>query len=175
MELSVLQSKIFEIRGEKILLDFDLALLYEVETRVLKQAVKRNEYRFPVDFMFQLTKIEWQELITNCDNLPESIKFSPRPPIAFTEQGVAMISSVLKSRKAVETNIAIMRAFIEIRKVISLQSTISRQIMELKNDLEQRLGEHDTQLMEVYTIMEQILDEKEELKKWENRKKLGYK
>jgi len=175
MELSVLQSKIFEIRGEKILLDFDLALLYEVETRVLKQAVKRNEYRFPVDFMFQLTKIEWQELITNCDNLPESIKFSPRPPIAFTEQGVAMISSVLKSRKAVETNIAIMRAFIEIRKAISLQSTISRQIMELKNDLEQRLGEHDTQLMEVYTIMEQILDEKEELKKWENRKKLGYK
>ena len=86
-----------------------------------------------------------------------------------------MISSILKSRKAVETNIAIMRAFIEIRKAISLQSTISRQIMELKNDLEQRLGEHDTQLMEVYTIMEQILDEKKERKEWENRKKLGYK
>lgn len=175
MDITIFQSKIFEIRGEKILFDFDLALLYEVETRVLKQAVKRNEYRFPADFMFQLTKIEWQEVITNCDNLPESIKFSPRPPLAFTEQGVAMISSILKSRKAVETNIAIMRAFIEIRKAISLQSTISRQIMELKNDLEQRLGEHDTQLMEVYTIMEQILDEKKERKEWENRKKLGYK
>lgn len=175
MDITIFQSKIFEIRGEKILFDFDLALLYEVETRVLKQAVKRNEYRFPADFMFQLTKIEWQEVITICDNLPESIKFSPRPPLAFTEQGVAMISSILKSRKAVETNIAIMRAFIEIRKAISLQSTISRQIMELKNDLEQRLGEHDTQLMEVYTIMEQILDEKKERKEWENRKKLGYK
>lgn len=77
MELTVLQSKIFEIRGTKVLLDFDLAKLYEVENRALKQSVKRNEYRFPKDFIFQLTSSEWRELITNCDNLPESIKFSP--------------------------------------------------------------------------------------------------
>ena len=86
-----------------------------------------------------------------------------------------MLSTVLKSKKAVETNIAIMRAFVEIRKTISLQSRLSEQIMELKNDLEQRLGEHDVQLMEIYTVMEQFLDEKTEQKKWENRKKLGYK
>ena len=101
--------------------------------------------------------------------------FSPQTPFAFSEQGVAMLSSVLKSKKAVETNIAIMRAFIEIRKTISLQSALSQQIMELKNDLEQRLGEHDVQLMEIYTVMEQFLDDKTERKKWENRKKLGYK
>lgn len=175
MDLSILQSKIHAIRGEKVMLDFDLAILYEVETRALKQAVRRNEYRFPDDFMFQLTKVEWQEVITNCDNLPESIKFSPQPPFAFSEQGVAMLSSILKSRKAVETNIAIMRAFVEIRKTITLQSTISQQIMELKNDLEQRLGEHDVQLMEIYTVMEQFLDEKKERQQWDNRKKLGYK
>lgn len=86
-----------------------------------------------------------------------------------------MLSTILKSKKAVETNIAIMRAFVEIRKTIFLQSTLSQQIMELKNDLEQRLGEHDVQLMEIYTVMEQFLDEKTEQKKWENRKRLGYK
>lgn len=175
MELSVFQSKIYEIRGVKVMLDFDLASLYEVETRTLKQSVRRNDYRFPDDFMFQLAKLEWQELITNCDKLPESIKFSPQPPFAFTEQGVAMLSTVLKSKKAVETNIAIMRAFVEIRKTISLQSNFSKQIMELKNDLEQRLGEHDVQLIEIYTVMEQFLDEKIERKNWENRKRLGYK
>ena len=124
---------------------------------------------------FQLNKTEWQELITNCDKLPESIKFSPQTPFAFSEQGVAMLSTVLKSKKAVETNIAIMRAFVEIRKTISLQSHLSEQIMELKNDLEQRLGEHDVQLMEIYTVMDQFIEEKTEQKKWENRKKLGYK
>ena len=86
-----------------------------------------------------------------------------------------MLSTVLKSKKAVETNIAIMRAFVETRKTISFQSTISQQIMELKNDLEQRPGEHDLQLMEIYTVMEQFHDEKAEQKKWQNRKKLGYK
>ena len=86
-----------------------------------------------------------------------------------------MLSTVLKSKKTVETNIAIMRAFVEIRKTISFQSTISQQIMELKNDQEKRLGEHDVQLMEIYTVMEQFLDEKTEQKNWENRKRLGYK
>jgi hypothetical protein len=112
MDLSVFQTKIYEFRGVKVMLDFDLALLYELETRSLKQSVRRNNYRFPDDFMFQLKKMEWQELITNCDKLPESIKFSPQTPFAFSEQGVAMLSSVLKSKKAVETNIAIMRAFV---------------------------------------------------------------
>lgn len=175
MNLSILQSKIHFIRGEKILLDFDLAVLYEVETRILKQSVRRNDYRFPLDFMFKLTNNEWTEVVTNCDNLPESIKFSPQPPFAFTEQGVAMLSSILKSKKAVETNIAIMRAFVEIRKAISLQSELSQQIMELKNNLELRLGEHDVQLMEIYVAMEQFLNESSRKTEFEKRKKVGYK
>ena len=99
MELTQLQSKIHFIRGEKIIFDFDLATLYEVETRVLKQSVRRNEYRFPFDFMFKLTEVEWKEVITNCDNLPESIKYSPQTPFAFSEQNKAMLSSMLKSKK----------------------------------------------------------------------------
>ena len=175
MELSILQSKIYELRGRKIIMDYDLAFLYEVETKVLNQAVKRNSIRFPDDFMFQITLEEfesnWSQIVTS------SIKHRGKSylPYAFTEQGVAMLSSVLRSEKAALVNIAIMRAFVEIRKTISLQSHLSEQIMELKNDLEQRLGEHDVQLMEIYTVMEQFLDEKTEQKKWENRKKLGYK
>jgi len=110
MQLEKIQTKIYEIRGQKVMLDFDLAEMYEVENRVLKQSVKRNPDRFPDDFMFQLTKHEWQEVITNCDNLPEGVKFSPATPFGFTEQGVSMLSSVLKSKKALQVNIAIMRA-----------------------------------------------------------------
>lgn len=175
MDLSVFQSKIYEFRGVKVMLDYDLALLYEVETKVLNQAVKRNSVRFPSDFMFQLTLEEfesnWSQIVTSS----RKHRGKSYLPYAFTEQGVAMLSSVLRSEKAALVNIAIMRAFVEIRKTIFLQSTLSQQIMELKNDLEQRLGEHDVQLMEIYTVMEQFLDEKTEQKKWENRKRLGYK
>ncbi len=90
---------IYFIRGEKVMLDFDLAILYGVETRVLKQQVRRNIDRFPDDFMFQLTKIEWDELITNCDKLIGKYKYSPSLPYAFTEQGVAMLSSILRSKR----------------------------------------------------------------------------
>jgi hypothetical protein len=113
-----IESKIFLIRNQKVMLDFDLASLYDVETRVLKQAVRRNSERFPADFMFQLTKNEWFELITNCDKL-NNLKYSPSLPFAFTEQGVAMLSTVLKSRKAILVNIEIMRAFVKIREIIS--------------------------------------------------------
>lgn len=85
MQLQIIQNKIFEIRGQRVILDFDLAEMYEVETRALKQAVKRNMRRFPEDFMFELTKSEWQEVITICDNLPQTVKFSPALPFAFTE------------------------------------------------------------------------------------------
>ena len=102
---------IYQIRDSKIIFDFDLAGIYQVETRALKQAVKRNITRFPNDFMFELTKVEWQEVITNCDNLPQKVKFSPATPMAFTELGVSMLSSVLKSERAVMVNIQIMRVF----------------------------------------------------------------
>ena len=160
MKLSILQNKIHEIRGQKVILDFDLSSLYEVENRALKQSVRRNIFRFPEDFMFQLSKNEWSEVITNCDNLPENLKFSPQTPFAFTEQGVAMLSSVLKSEKALLVNIAIMRTFVEIRKMLSFQSEVSQQMLAFKNEIEERLGEHDVQLLEVYSIMEQYLDKK---------------
>ena len=141
MELTQLQSKIHFISGEKIIFDFDLATLYEVDTKVLNQAVKRNSIRFPEDFMFQITGDElesnWSQFVTS-SNKHRGKKYLP---YAFTEQGVAMLSSILRSDKAAIVNIAIMRAFVEIRKAIGLQSEISQQIRELKSDLEERLGE----------------------------------
>jgi hypothetical protein len=126
MELTQLQSKIHFIRGEKIIFDFDLATLYEVDTKVLNQAVKRNSIRFPEDFMFQITGDElesnWSQFVTS-SNKHRGKKYLP---YAFTEQGVAMLSSILRSDKAAIVNIAIMRVFVEIRKAIGLQSAISQ-------------------------------------------------
>jgi len=174
MELSQIQSNIHIIRGEKIIFDFDLAKLYEVETKVLNQAVKRNSLRFTLDFMFQITADElesnWSQFVTS-SNKHRGKKYLP---FAFTEQGVAMLSSILRSDKAAIVNIAIMRTFVEIRKAIGLQSEVSQQIRELKNNLEERLGEHDIQLMEIYAAMEQFLEESAQKKEFDNRKKLGY-
>lgn len=108
---------IFEIRGFKVMIDSDLASLYETETKKLKQQVKRNEDRFPTDFMFVLTDEEKVQLVTNCDRL-KNLKHSSINPMAFTEQGVAMLSSVIRSAKAVKINIEIMRAFVYYRQIL---------------------------------------------------------
>lgn len=108
-----------EIRGNRILLDFHLAELYGIETRALKQAVRRNMERFPEDLMFQLNKEEWEGLITDCDKLPVNIRHSPVRPYAFTDQGVAMLSSVLRSPMAVNVNIAVVRASVLLRRMIA--------------------------------------------------------
>ena len=171
MDITILQSKIHEIRGEKVILDFDLALLYQVETKVLNQSVKRNIIRFPDDFMFRLTILEWETMRSQIVTASQSKRNNPITPFAFTEQGIAMLSSVLKSEKAAIINIAIMRTFVEIRKMISFQSEISLQMLSFKNELEERLGEHDVQLLEIYTIMEQYLDKKSA----ENKKIIGFK
>lgn len=105
---------IFTIRGKKVMVDYDLALLYNVPTKALKQQVKRNHFRFPEDFMFELLKNEKEELVTNCDRL-SFLKHSSVNPIVFTEQGVAMLSSVLHSENAIRINIEIMRAFARYR------------------------------------------------------------
>lgn len=175
METNVFQTKIHEIRGVKVIFDFDLATLYEVETKVLNQAVKRNLIRFPEDFMFQLTLSEWDRNSSQFVTSSSKHRGNTYLPYVFTEQGVAMLSSVLRSEKAALINIAIMRAFVEIRITIALESSLSQQILELKNNLEERLSEHDIQLMEIYTVMEQFVDEKQERTNWENRKRLGYK
>ncbi|MCX6304495.1 MAG: ORF6N domain-containing protein [Bacteroidetes bacterium] len=131
----LLVQRIFSIRGRKIMLDFDLAMLYGVETRALKQQVKRNLERFPIDFMFQLTKAEWDELITNCDKFPVKIRHYPLPPLAFTEQGVAMLSSVLRSKRAIMVNIAIMRAFVNLRQLIDANKNLLKRIDSLEEKL----------------------------------------
>jgi hypothetical protein len=118
------------------MLDFDLAALYQVETRALKQAVRRNAERFPDDFMFQLSKREWDEVVANCDNLPDTIKYSPATPFAFTQEGVAMLSGVLRAPVAVRVNIEIMRAFVAMRHYIATTATITAELAELRASIE---------------------------------------
>ncbi|MFN4910484.1 MAG: ORF6N domain-containing protein [Flavobacteriales bacterium] len=115
MEPEQIKNKILEIRGKKVMLDMDLAKIYEVETRVLKQAVRRNIDRFPSDFIFQLTEIEMQHLVSQ-NVIPTLNHFGGAKPFAFTEQGIAMLSSVLKSKKSIHMNISIMRAFVMMRQ-----------------------------------------------------------
>ncbi len=178
-----IQNRIYEIRGERVMLDFDLAALYEVEARVLNQAVKRNIKRFPDDFMFQLNHAEAESLRSHIDSLQQQTMSSQivmtypskRPnaalPYAFTEQGVAMLSGILNSDKAINMNIAIMRAFVEVRKVLLGQSDLKEQLKEIK----ERLGEHDEQLNQIYDAMENLLDEKAAQRKWNERERIGFK
>lgn len=180
-----IQNRIYEIRGEKVMLDFDLAALYEVETKVLNQAVKRNNKRFPADFMFRLTAVEWEtirsQLVTasiNPSTMRSQIVTASQgkrntgvTPYAFTEQGVAMLSGILNSDKAINMNIAIMRAFVEIRRVVLQQADIKEQLKQIQ----QRIGEHDGQLSAIYDAIENLLDDKAAQKKWEDRERIGFK
>jgi hypothetical protein len=168
MELTHIYQKLHEIREQKIMLDFDLALLYEVENRALKQAVKRNIDRFPEDFMFQLTKSEWKELITNCDKLPDGIKFSPITPFAFTEQGVAMLSSVLKSKKALHVNFSIIRAFVYTRKYALSNKDLSIKLIEIENQF-------NKQFDDVFEAINYLLKKDTSEKNTKERKRIGYK
>ena len=179
-----IQNRIYELRGERVMLDRDLAELYEVTTSVLNQSVKRNIKRFPSDFMFQLTKEEYDSLRlqNETSNPPNSLKSQfviSNPgrggdrhlPYAFTEQGVAMLSGILNSDKAINMNIAIMRAFVEVRRILLQQSDLRDQIKQIK----ERIGEHDMQLSHIYDAMENLLDEKAAQIKWEDRERIGFK
>lgn len=176
-----IQNRIYTIRGERVMLDFDLSSLYEVETRALNQSVKRNIRRFPHDFMFQLTIEEFSKikLDSNVSIQPMSSQIvmtypikrpSSALPYAFTEQGVAMLSGILNSDKAINTNIAIMRAFIEVRKILLQETDLKEQLKEIKN----RLGEHDSQLNQIYDAMENLIDEKAAQRKWDERQRIGF-
>ena len=169
MEITIIQNKIYEIKGQKIMLNFDLAEMYDIETRVLNQAVKRNIGRFPKDFMFQLTKKEWESLRsqfvilekTGSGNLKSQIVTSSwggvrKLPYAFTEHGVTMLTAILKSDKAVAMNIAIVRAFISLRQFAVNYKDLALQIIELK----QTVGNHDKQLTQIYEALESLLDDK---------------
>jgi hypothetical protein len=133
-------SKILTLRSEKVLLDFDIALLYNVETKRLKESVRRNISRFPEDFMFQLTLEEWLSLRSQFASLKGlgRGKHPKYPPYAFTEQDVAMLSGVLKSQRAIETNIAIMRTFVELRKWMQSNKALAEKIHLLEKKYDQR-------------------------------------
>src|SRR5450432_117871 len=179
-----IQNRIYEIRGERVMLDFDLAELYEVATKVLNQAVKRNNKRFPEDFMFRLTSMEWMIMRSQSVTASESAnsmrsqivtasqnkRNTDNTPYAFTEQGVVMLSGVLNSDKAINMNIAIMRAFIEIKRIAIQQMDLRTQLYAIK----ERLGEHDIQLNQIYDAMENLLDEKAAQKKWNDRERIGF-
>jgi phage regulator Rha-like protein len=179
-----IQNRIYEVRGERVLLDKDLADLYEVPTKSLNLAVKRNIKRFPADFMFQLTKEEFESLrfqIETSNNSGNPLRFQSETskgrggtrylPYAFTEQGVAMLSGILNSDKAISMNIAIMRAFVEIRRIVLQQGDIKEQLKAIQ----ERIGEHDTQLSAIYDAIENLLDDKAALRKWEDRERIGFK
>jgi len=167
IELSIIQS-IHEIRGVRVILDFDLAKRYEVETRALKQSVRRNIERFPSDFMFQLTKQEWNEVITNCDNLNNNIKYSPITPLAFTQEGVAMLSGILHSQKAIDTNIKIMRAFVAIRQYVLNYSKLKHELDNFMLKTNTRLDDNDVKTNEIFVLLKELLEHKKELEKPSN-------
>jgi phage regulator Rha-like protein len=193
-----IQNRIYELRGERVMLDRDLAALYEIETKSLNLAVKRNLKRFPKDFMFQLNNSEWEDLRFQIETSETSNSLRSQIvtlktgnslrlqnetlkkgrgqhtkylPFVFTEQGVAMLSGVLNSDKAIAMNIAIMRAFVEIRKILLQENDLKTQLKEIK----ERIGEHDVQLNQIYDAMENLLDEKNAHKKWEDRERIGFK
>lgn len=138
MELQVIQNKIYEIRGQRVMLDFDLAAIYQVETRALKQAVRRNIERFPDDFLFVLTKDEANRLIAigvSQNVISPDYNIGSSDMFAFTEQGVAMLSSVLRSKAAIQANIAIMRAFVAMRNYITTTTSVSAELAEIRAKL----------------------------------------
>jgi hypothetical protein len=159
MDLQVIQSKIFEIRGCKVMLDVDLAQLYCTETSQLKRAVRRNMERFPYDFMFQLTQNEANNLISIgvCQTGTPQYNFSAYMPFAFTEQGVAMLSSVLRNEIAVKVNISIMRAFVAVRQYILASNVQSKEIEELRQRIKDLEIQGEKTLKVIANLDEEML------------------
>lgn len=167
MDLQIIQNKIFEVRGCWVMLDYHLAELYQVETRALKQAVKRNIERFPGDFMFVLTQEEANLLLSigvSQNVIPPDYNFGVAMPMAFTEQGVAMLSSVLRSKVAIEVNISIMRAFVLMRQMAIGYEELSRRIEELEVST-------DAQFNELYQALTQLLSQSKQQKE---RRPVGF-
>ena len=164
----IIMSNIYYIRGQKVMIDRDLAILYGVETRVLKQAVKRNIERFPVDFMFELTELEfknWRSQFVTSNSVKMGLRYAP---FAFTEQGVAMLSSVLKSKKAIAVNIQIMRIFTRIRQMLIDNTELRLGIEELK-----KKTDNNTKNIElVFQYLDELLEKKEKPKP---QKQIGFK
>ena len=166
MKTKIIEQKIFEIRGQKVMLDFDLAALYEVPTKSLNLAVKRNLKRFPFDFMFQLTDAEWESLRFQIET---SNRGGRRYiPYAFTEQGVAMLSGILNSEKAIQINISIMRAFVIIREYALTHKDLTAKLKEIET-------KYDRQFKDVYEALNYLLKKDKQQIAQSERKRIGFK
>ena len=156
----VVERRIYFIRGKKVMIDQDLADLYQVPTKVLNQAVKRNLGRFPVDFMFRLNGAEKKEVVTNCDHL-QSLKFSPQLPYAFTELGVSMLSSVLNSERAIMVNLEIMRTFSKLKELLLRNKELHIKLNELEK-------KYDKQFQVVFKAIKLLVDKSQDKpgKRW---------
>jgi hypothetical protein len=163
----IIENKIIEIRGQKIMIDSDIALLYGVETKVLNQAIKRNIERFPDDFMFQITDEELK--ILRSQNVTSSWGGRRTNPYAFTEQGIYMIATVLKSPKAIETNISIMRTFTKIRQHASNYIGLFQKIEKLENTHDLKFDLVAIELQKIYDILDDFIDSP-----IEDAKKMGF-
>ncbi len=170
MQLQTIQNSIYEVRGQKVMLDFDLAEMYEVLTKNLNLAVKRNIKRFPQDFMFQLTKSEWDSLRLQIET-SKGRGGTRYLPYAFTEQGLAMLSGILNSDKAIEVNIAIMRAFVMLRQY----ALTYKEFGEKLATIESKFDKHDKQFEDVYEAINLLMQNKEEIIKHEERERIGFK
>jgi hypothetical protein len=149
--LEHVERSILLIRGEKVMLDADLAVIYGVPTKALNQAVKRNIDRFPDDFMFQLTRHEKEEVVTNCDHL-KRLKFSPALPHAFTEHGAIMLATVLNSPIAVRASIQVVRAFIRLRRMLSTNKELAHKLTQL----ERKIEKHDDEIKTIFNAIRQV-------------------
>jgi len=166
MELENIKNNILEIRGKKVILDYELAKLYEVETRALKQAVRRNIERFPIDFMFELTEEEMKNLTSQF--VTSSWGGTRHQSFAFTEQGVAMLSSVLKSKKAIQINISIMRAFVMIRQWALTHQELSKRL----DALEQQYGQKFSDIEQVLNF---LIQKDQKKAQQQQRDRIGFK
>lgn len=176
-QLELIQSKIYEIRGQRVMLDFDLAILYQVETRVLNQAVKRNIDRFPTDFMFQLSPNEWADISSQFVMTSRSKRPKTALPLAFTEHGVVMLSSVLRSDIAIQISVLVVRAFVAMRQLITSSSSnpvheLQKEVKELKEYIEEVFADYndindDTRMQ--LELINQTLAELQAQKRMENK------
>lgn len=150
--LQRIERSILLIRGQKVMLDADLAELYGVPTKALNQAVKRNQDRFPLDFMFRLTNQERNEVVTNCDHL-QKLKFSSVLPYAFTEHGAIMLASVLNTQRAIEVGVYVVRAFVKLREMLATHKELAQKLAEL----ERKLESHDEHIRSLFEAIRQLM------------------
>jgi hypothetical protein len=148
-----IQSRILLIRGHKVMLDSDLAELYQISTKRLNEQVKRNKDRFPADFMFKLTAKEKPEVVANCDHL-RRLKFSPALPYAFNEHGAIMVASVLNSPRAIEVSVYVVRAFIQLREMLGTHKELGLKLAEL----EKRIAVHDEDITALFEAIRQLME-----------------